>query len=34
LASLRPVKFRLYDVTIVFLSPFFTFWKINFHRSD
>lgn len=24
LASLRPVKFRLYDVTIVFFSPFFT----------
>lgn len=24
LASLRPVKFRLYDVTMVFFSPFFT----------
>jgi len=23
-ASLRPVKFRLYDVTMVFFSPFFT----------
>ena len=23
LASLRPVKFRLYEVTMVFFSPFF-----------
>ena len=27
LASLRPVKLRLYDVTIVFFSPFLTFCK-------
>ena len=27
LASLRPVKLRLYDVTIVFFSPFLTFYK-------
>lgn len=24
LASLRPIKLRLYEVTIVFFSPFFT----------
>lgn len=27
LASLRPMKLRLYDVTMVFFSPFFTSWR-------
>jgi hypothetical protein len=39
LASLRPVKLRLYDVTIVFFSPFFiSFLKkslnIRFYQSN
>lgn len=32
-ASLRPVKLRLYDVTIVFFSPFFTSWRSHWPEN-
>nr|CAD7585832.1 unnamed protein product [Timema genevievae] len=33
LASLRPVKFRLYDVTMVFFSPFFTSLRVSSQQT-